>query len=257
MIIKLKFKSPTTPSKRQLIQLNTDHLKKKPFIKKSLKGFPNSSGRNNSGKITVRHKGGGNKKKYRNIDFKRMENSIGIICSIEYDPNRNSHVASVFDFSINSAINFYYIIASQNANVGDIIKSGIRANVRLGHSLPMFKIPVGSYLYNISTKVNENAKVTRSAGTFSLLKELRTGYATIELSSNKRIDIPENCFGTLGIVSNEFNFLTQLGKAGNSRWLNRRPSVRGVAMNPVDHPHGGGEGKTSGKNKTPWGKFNK
>jgi len=222
-----KFKSPTTPSKRQLIQLNHIHLKKKPFIKKCLEGLKNSSGRSNSGKITIWHKGGGNKKKYRKINFQRVKNSTGMVCSIEYDPNRNSHIASVFDFSID----FYYMLSP--------------------------KIPVGSYFHNISYTIDKKAQLTRSAGTFSILRERSFGYATIELSSKKQIKVSEQCFGTLGIVSNEFNFLTQLGKAGNSRWLNKRPTVRGVAMNPIDHPHGGGEGKTSGKNKTPWGKSNK
>jgi len=249
-----KFKSPTTPSKRQLIQLNHIHLKKKPFIKKCLEGLKNSSGRSNSGKITIWHKGGGNKKKYRKINFQRVKNSTGMVCSIEYDPNRNSHIASVFDFSID----FYYMLSPKNSSVGDIIKSGPQAaELKLGHSLPIFKIPVGSYFHNISYTIDKKAQLTRSAGTFSILRERSFGYATIELSSKKQIKVSEQCFGTLGIVSNEFNFLTQLGKAGNSRWLNKRPTVRGVAMNPIDHPHGGGEGKTSGKNKTPWGKSNK
>lgn len=253
--MKFKIKQPTTSSQRHLIQLNTESfLRKKPLIKKKIKKLLISSGRNNSGKITVRHKGGGHKRKYRNIDFYRTNISTGITTSIEYDPNRNSYIASIYDISTK---NFFYILSPKNLKIGDIIKSGPNAEIKIGHSLPILNIPIGSYIYNISPKPNQLAKISRAAGTFSKIKEKTLDYAIIELSSGAKKMVSVNCYATIGVVSNELIFLTQLGKAGRSRWLNVRPTVRGVAMNPVDHPHGGGEGKKSGKNKTPWGKFNK
>lgn len=250
----LKTKKPVTPSQRQLVQLNKKNLRKQPLLKAHLKGLKNSSGRNNSGKITVRHKGGGHKQKYRTIDFFRVNSSTGIICSIEYDPNRNTNIASVFDIS---TLEFCYILSPKNLKVGDIVKSGSNAETKIGHSLPISKIPVGSYIHNISPKSKAPAQISRSAGTFSRLIEKTLHHAKIELSSGEQRFISVKCYATIGIVSNEFVFLTKLGKAGQSRWLNKRPSVRGVAMNPVDHPHGGGEGKKSGTGRTPWGKTNK
>jgi len=152
---------------------------------------------------------------------------------------------------------FFYILSPKKLNIGNIIESGLDAEFNTGNSLPLFKIPEGSFIHNITQNLNKKAQLTRSAGTFSILKEKTLGYARIKLSSKKEIFIPLQCHATLGILSNESYFLTKLGKAGQSRWLNKRPSVRGVAMNPVDHPHGGGEGKKSGKGFSPWGKPNK
>jgi large subunit ribosomal protein L2 len=247
----LKVKKPITPSQRHLVQLSRKNLNKQPLLKKYLKGIQNSSGRNNSGRITVRHKGGGHKKKFRTLDFFRVQSSTGIVCSIEYDPKRNANICSVFDLS---TYNFSYIIAPKNLKVGDIVKSGFNAEPKIGHSLPISKIPVGSYIHNISPKAKTQAQISRSAGTFSRLMEKTLDSAKIELSSGEQRFISVKCYATIGIVSNEFTFLTKLGKAGHSRWLNKRPRVRGVAMNPVDHPHGGGEGKKSGAGRTPWGK---
>lgn len=252
--MKLKFLKPTTPSQRHLIRLNRTQLVKKPIIKTKVLGLKNSSGRNHSGKITVRHKGNGHKQKYRKIDFLRSSKSAGIVVGIEYDPSRNSHVASVYDFTAN---NFFYILAPKKLNIGNIVKSGLEAELFTGNSLPMFKIPEGSFIHNISPKLSKHAQMTRSAGAFSILKEKTSNYARIKLSSGEERLVPIQCHATLGIVSNELSFLTRLGKAGQSRWLGRRPTVRGVAMNPVDHPHGGGEGKKSGKGFSPWGKPNK
>lgn len=238
---------------KNVFEINTWHLKKKSLLKNKIKGFKNSAGRNNSGKITVRHKGGGNKQKYREINFYRKEVSEGITSSIEYDPNRNSNIASVYDF-LNKV--FFYILAPKNLEIGDILKSSNTAEPKLGYSLPIMQIPVGSYIHNISSKSSKPAQISRSAGTFSKLKEKTLNYGVIKLSSGKRKIISSKCYATLGIVSNELFFLSQLKKAGQARWLNKRPTVRGVAMNPIDHPHGGGEGKKSGKNKTPWGKPN-
>lgn len=249
--MKLKNQKPFTPSQRHLIQLTTTHFKKKPLIKNKIKGLINLSGRNNTGKITVRHKGCGHKKKYRKIEFFRENNFIGIIIGIEYDPNRNANIASVYNFSNNSYI---YILAPKNLKTGDVIESGANIEPRLGNSLPISEIPVGSFIHNISLKPKKPGQISRAAGTFSQLKEKSLNYAKIEFSSGKQKLISSKCYATIGIVSNELFNLTQKGKAGRSRWLNIRPTVRGVAMNPIDHPHGGGEGKKSGKGKTPWGK---
>lgn len=244
---------PTTSSRRQLIKLNYKslNLAKKPILKQSLKGKQNSSGRNHSGKITAFHKGGGAKKKYRNINFLRTFNSTGIVCSLEYDPNRNAYIAAIFDF-INSE--FFYILAPQNLQIGDILKTGLELEPSLGSSLPISEIPIGTPIHSISLKKSGKGKLSRSAGTFSIIKEKTETHAIIELSSGERKSISLECFATVGEVSNALCSFTRLGKAGRSRWLNRRPTVRGVAMNPIDHPHGGGEGKKSGSSRTPWGK---
>ena len=228
-------------------------FKKQLPLKLKVKGKINNSGRNNSGRITVYHKGGGHKKKYRIIDFYRNYYSIGVVCSIEHDPNRKAFIASIYDFNNNI---FFYILAPKNLQIGDIVESGENAEPKLGNSLPISKIPVGSYIYNIAPTTKKHSQITRSAGAFSKLKEKTVNTAIIELNSGEQKLISSKCYATIGIVSNEFNFLKKHYKAGQSRWLNKRPTVRGVAMNPVDHPHGGGEGKKSGLNKTPWGKFN-
>jgi large subunit ribosomal protein L2 len=252
--MELKFLKPTTPSQRHLIKLNKTKLLKKPTIKTKILGLKKSSGRNHSGKITIRHKGNSHKKKYRKINFLRNLKSTGLVIGIEYDPNRNSYVASVYEFTQNK---FFYILAPKNLTIGNIIKSGLEAQLFTGNSLPIYKIPAGSFIHNISSKSTKDAQLTRAAGTFSILKEKTSTYAKIKLSSGKEQLISLQSYATLGIVSNELHFLTQLGKAGQSRWLGKRPSVRGVAMNPIDHPHGGGEGKKSGRKLSPWGKTNK
>jgi large subunit ribosomal protein L2 len=246
---------PTTSSRRQLIILNQTslNLSKKPLLKNKVQGMKNSSGRNHTGKITVFHKGGGVKRNYREINFFRVLNSTGIVCSLEHDPYRNAYIAAVFDF-INS--DFFYILAPQNLRIGDIVKSGLEIEPSLGSSLPIAGIPIGTPIYNISPKASKKAEISRSAGTFSIIKEKTEKHALIELSSGEQRYISSKCFASIGEVSKELHFLTRLGKAGQSRWLNKRPTVRGVAMNPIDHPHGGGEGKKSGKSKTPWGKPN-
>jgi large subunit ribosomal protein L2 len=249
----LKKYKPTTPSKRQLILLNNSFLNKFPLIKSKIVGMANLSGRNNSGKITIRHKGGGNKQKYRKINFQRNYNSTSIVTSLEYDPNRTAYIASIY----NSFQNIYdYIVAPLNLNIGDIVKSGFNANVKLGHTLCLKYIPVGSFIHCISVNFKKKAQLTRSAGTFSTVIEKTRKYCRIKLSSGEQRLIAAESYATIGIVSNQNNFLKILAKAGRSRWLNNRPKVRGVAMNPIDHPHGGGEGKTSGgrTSVTPWGK---
>jgi len=245
-----KTKSFLSAKKKKLLGPNWNKI---PFIKKMIIGKKNIAGKNNSGKITIYHKGGGHKKKYRKINYMRTEDSIGIVTTIEYDPYRTAFIASIFDF-----LNFkyYYIIAPKNLNIGNIVKSGFSADVKVGHSLSLIKIPVGGFIHNISMKVNKEAQLTRSAGTNAQLIEKTPKYCRILLSSGVHIFISPTCRATIGTVSNEFSFLKTIKKAGRGRWLNKRPIVRGVAMNPIDHPHGGGEGKSSGGrfSVTPWGK---
>lgn len=242
-----------SPTQNKIITLVKIGRNKAPLLKKMIKGKKNVAGKNNSGKITISHKGGGHKKRYRKIDFKRTEDSIGIVTTIEYDPYRTSFIASIYDF-LNSR--YYYIIAPKNLNIGNIIKSGFSANIKVGHSLTLMKIPVGSFIHNISLKENKKAQLTRSAGTNAQLIEKTSKYCRIVLSSGTHIFVSPSCLATIGSVSNEFSFFKTINKAGRSRWLNKRPTVRGVAMNPIDHPHGGGEGKSSGGrfSVTPWGK---
>jgi large subunit ribosomal protein L2 len=244
---------PTTPSQRHLIKLNDKKLANKPFIKKKTIGLKTGAGRNHSGQITIRRKGGGHKKKYRKIDFSRTSESIGIVVSVEYDPNRNCNIASVYDYAKNY---FFYILAPKKLNVGNIVESGYKAELHTGNSLPLLKIPEGSFIHNITLNVRKGGQLTRAAGCSAVIKEKTLSHARVKISSKTEKLIPLEYHATLGILSNESFFLTQLGKAGQSRWLNRRPKVRGVAMNPVDHPHGGGEGKKSGKRYSPWGNPN-
>jgi len=228
-------------------------LKKTPLIKGMIIGKKNVAGKNNTGKITIRHKGGGHKRRYRKIDFIRTKDSIGIVTSIEYDPCRTAFIASIYDF-LN--LEYFYIIAPKNLNIGTIVKSGSDAHTKIGHSLALMKIPIGGFIHNISLKENTKAQLTRSAGTSAQLIEKTSKYCRIVLSSGNYIYLPPTSQATIGTVSNEFSFFNKVGKAGRNRWMNRRPTVRGVAMNPVDHPHGGGEGKSSGgrSSVTPWGR---
>jgi len=189
-------------------------LNKVPLIKSMIIGKKNVAGKNNSGKITIYHKGGGHKKKYRKIDFIRTEDSIGIVASIEYDPCRTAFIASIYDF-----LNFkyFYIIAPRNLSIGNIVKSGFGAHTKVGHSLTLMKIPVGSFIHNISLKENKRAQLTRSAGTNAQLIEKTSKYCRVILSSGKHKFISPTCHATIGTVSNEFSFFNKIGKAGRSR----------------------------------------
>lgn len=226
---------------------------KNPLLKGETYGIKNSAGKNNSGKITIYHRGGGHKKKYRKIEFNRLIFSQGILINIEYDPNRNSYIGAIYDYITRK---YHYILLPKYLKIGDIVKSGINSENKLGHTRKISKIPIGSYLHNISLKKNSKGILTRSAGTYSVIIEKEKKFVRVKLSSGEHMYIPNECQATLGRVSNENFFLKKIKKAGRSRWLNKRPIVRGVAMNPVDHPHGGGEGKTSGgkMKRTPWGK---
>lgn len=225
-----------------------------PVLKIKIKGDKNNSGRNNLGKITSYHKGGGHKQRYRTIDFLKLRGSIGIIMSIEYDPNRTARIASIYDIL---SKDYFYILAPHKLKVGNIIKTGKFASLKLGHHLPLKEIPSGSFIHNINISPKTKGILTRAAGTFSQLIEKNLKSAVIKLSSGKVVMVPLDCLATLGKLSNPDHFLKQKKKAGRSRWLNIRPTVRGVAMNPIDHPHGGGEGKTSKRKAplTPWGKL--
>lgn len=243
---------PITPGQRQLKLLDKFYLSKKPLLKSNLIGLVNSGGRNSTGRITSFRKGGGHKKLYRKIDFARTD-LCGLVLSIEYDPNRSCHVAAVYDKFKDK---YNYILAPKGLKVGHIVNSCSNALIRIGHALKLSDIPVGSFIHNISLKPNEKGKIARAAGNYAQLVQKDTSFGKVKLKSGEQRLVPVNCIATLGILSNENHNLVSLGKAGRSRWLNRRPIVRGVAMNPVDHPHGGGEGKTSGgrPSVTPWGK---
>ena len=240
--------------RKYLIKINEVRTKKKSLVKKLIIGKKTSSGRNYSGRITVRHRGGGVKKRYRKVNFDNYKPlKIGIVCSLEYDPNRTAYLAAVYDIVKKE---FSYILAPRDLNVGDIIKSGREIEPSLGCSLPLTRIPIGTLVYNLSFAEYASAKMARSAGTSSLVKEKFENLTAVSLPSGNIKLISSKSFVCVGEVSNGTHLFRNLGKAGRSRWLNRRPKVRGVAMNPIDHPHGGGEGKKSGKAKTPWGKHN-
>lgn len=247
-----KFK-PITPSSRNLIRLCTKNLNNKPLLKSKILGFKLNSGRNSLGRITCRHRGGGHKKKYRELNLYRNSNIISIVLSVEYDPNRSANIVSVYNIC-NKRYDYY--LAAKNVKIGDVLKSGDISDIKNGNSLPISKIPLGSFIHCVSLKKRGKAILSRSAGTSCELVEKNNVSANIILCSKQRKSISIECFAVIGSVSNESKILTNVGKAGRSRWLNKRPKVRGVAMNPVDHPHGGGEGKTSGgrTSVTPWGK---
>lgn len=227
-----------------------------PLVKPLLKTLSNSSGRNNLGRITSFHKGGGHKKRYRRIDFSSTDDKVAVVTSIEYDPNRNCPILSVCNIESKK---YSYKLAPKGSRIGDIIKTGAYAELRLGHSMPLRKVPLGSCLHCLSSTVYSHGTIARSAGTYVKLKTKTPLIAEISASSGQILFIPVTCNATLGVVSVDHSSLTKNRKAGRSRWLNKRPTVRGVAMNPVDHPHGGGEGKTSGgrTSVTPWGKPHK
>ena len=199
---------------QNLRKINSGHLIKKPLLKKNRKKLKKITGRNSSGKITIRHKGGGHKKIYREINFLRTNLSSGITCSLEYDPNRNAFIASIYDFY---NYLFFYVLAPKNLKIGDILESGSTIEPKLGYSLPLTQIPVGSYIHNISAKIAQKAQISRSAGAFSILKKKMLRYAVIELGSGVLKYMPTKCFATMGSVSNESACLLTLKKAGQSR----------------------------------------
>ena len=249
----LKTFKPTTPGRRQLVQVDRSELWKGKPEKALTEGLRSKGGRNNTGRITMRWRGGGHKRRYRLIDFKRTKfDMAATVERLEYDPNRTAFIALIAyaDGEKN------YIIAPQRLAVGDQVIAGEKVDIKPGNAMPLKNIPVGTIVHNVELKVGKGAQMARSAGTYVQLVGKDQGYAQLRLSSGELRMVRGECMATIGAVSNPDQQNVSLGKAGRSVWLGRRPSVRGVAMNPVDHPHGGGEGKTSGGRHpvTPWGK---
>jgi len=242
---------PTTPATRYYSISSFDEITKSKPEKSLLAPMKKSGGRNNLGRITSRFRGGGHKRRYRIIDFKRNNNTIAEVIAIEYDPNRTARIALIKyeDGEKN------YIIAPDGIKVGEKIESSNEADLKTGNTLSISAIPVGTFIHNIEMKPGKGAQIARSAGTSAQIVAKDVKYSQIKLPSGEVRMINNNCKATLGVVSNIDHENISLGKAGRSRWLGRRPHVRGVAMNPVDHPMGGGEGKTSGGGHpvSPWG----
>jgi large subunit ribosomal protein L2 len=249
----LKTFKPTTPSQRQLVIVDRSELWKGEPVKKLTEGLRKSGGRNNNGRITVRWRGGGAKRRYRIIDFKRTKDEMtATVERLEYDPNRTAFIALIRYEDGEEA----YIIAPQRLKAGDKVVSGDKVDVKPGNAMPMKSIPVGTIIHNVEMKPGKGGQIARSAGTYAQLVGRDAGYALLRLSSGETRMVRAECRATIGAVSNPDQQNIVIAKAGRSRWLGRRPSVRGVAMNPIDHPHGGGEGRTSGGRHpvTPWGK---
>ena len=249
----LKQYRPITPSLRQLVIVDRSELWKGKPVKSLTEGLTKSGGRNNTGRITARRMGGGHKRVYRLVDFKRRKFDVpAIVERLEYDPNRSAFIALIkYEDGTLS-----YILAPQRLKVGDTVVAGEKVDVKPGNAMPLKNIPVGSVLHNVELKPGKGGQLARSAGTYLQLVGRDGGYAQLKLPSGELRMVRGECMATLGAVSNPDNMNTNKGKAGRSRWLGIRPSVRGVAMNPIDHPHGGGEGRTSGGRHpvTPWGK---
>ena len=249
----LKHFKPTTPSQRELVLVDRSALWKGKPVKTLTEGLSKSGGRNNKGRVTVWSRGGGHKRRYRMIDFKRRKFDVPAkVERLEYDPNRSAFIALIRyqDGELS------YIVAPQRLRVGDSVISAERADIVPGNAMPMQNIPVGTIIHNIEMKPGKGAQMARAAGAYAQLVGKDSGYALLRLTSGERRMVRAECMATIGAVSNPDHQNINLGKAGRKRWLGRRPVVRGVAMNPVDHPHGGGEGRTSGGRHpvTPWGR---
>jgi len=243
---------PTSPGRRFVVKVVNPDLHKGAPYSPLLESKSKSGGRNNTGRITTRHVGGGHKQHYRVIDFRRNKDGIpAVVERLEYDPNRTAYIALVCYADGERR----YIIAPKGLSAGDKIESGNAAAIKVGNALPVRNIPLGSVIHCIELKPGKGAQVARSAGASAQLVARDGGYATLRLRSGEMRKVLSDCRATLGEVSNSEHNLRSLGKAGATRWRGVRPTVRGVAMNPVDHPHGGGEGRTSGGRHpvTPWG----
>ena len=245
---------PTTPGRRKMSALVNEEITTSTPEKSLTVTLKKNSGRNNQGKITVRHQGGGVKRKYRIIDFKRNKVNVpGTVATIEYDPNRTANIA---------LINYAdgekrYIIAPKGLEVGTIIESGENADIKVGNALPIMNIPVGTMVHNIELRPGKGGELARSAGTSAQILGRENDYVMIRLSSGEQRKVLGACMATIGVVGNEDSSLVKIGKAGRSRHMGIRPTVRGSVMNPNDHPHGGGEGRAPVGRKapmTPWGK---
>ena len=248
----IKTYKPITAGMRQYTSLDFSELTKKAKPEKSLtSGKVSGSGRDSNGRISVRHKGGGHKRRYRDIDFKRDKIGIpGRVATIEYDPNRSANIALIHYKDGEKR----YIIAPKGLVVGTTILSGPSAPIEPGNALPLENIPLGFTVYNIELNLGKGGQMVRSAGVGAVIAAKEGDYVTIKLPSGEIRMVFKKCYATIGTVGNEDHMNTNMGKAGRKRWLGIRPTVRGMAMNPVDHPHGGGEGKAKGKHPvTPWG----
>ena len=249
----LKQYKPNTPAQRGLVLVDRSELWKGKPVKALTEGLNKSGGRNNKGRITSRRRGGGHKRLYRIIDFKRSKFDVpATVQRIEYDPNRSAFIALLKYEDGEEA----YILAPQRLQEGDTVVAANRADIKPGNAMPMENMPVGTIIHNVEMKPGKGGQMARAAGAYVQLIGKDSGFAQLRLTSGELRMVPAKCMATVGTVSNSDNQNINLSKAGRKRWMGKRPQVRGVAMNPVDHPHGGGEGRTSGGRHpvSPWGK---
>jgi len=249
----IKTYKPNTPAQRYRQSLSFDEVTKTTPEKSLVKGTSKKAGRGAGGRISVRRRGGGHKRKYRTVDFKREKNGIeGLVAHIEYDPNRSANLALIHYVDGEKR----YILCPKGLKVGTKIVSGPEAPIAIGNCLPLDKIPVGRRVHNVELQLGKGGQLVRAAGGSALIAAKEGDYVTLKLSSGEMRMVHKRCIATVGEVGNEDHMNVKVGKAGRSRWMGKRPKVRGVVMNPVDHPHGGGEGKTSGGRHpvSPWGK---
>jgi large subunit ribosomal protein L2 len=249
----LKTYNPTTPGQRQLVLVDRSALYKGKPVKALTVGKSSKGGRNNAGRITARYQGGGHKQSYRLVDFKRRTLDVAAVVErLEYDPNRSAFIALIKYADGKQS----YILAPQRLAIGDSVIASMSADVKPGNAMPLQAMPVGTIVHNVELKPGKGGQVARSAGAYAQLVGRDQGMAILRLNSGEQRLVQGTCFATVGAVSNPDHSNRSLGKAGRNVWLGKRPHVRGVAMNPVDHPHGGGEGRTSGGRHpvTPWGK---
>jgi large subunit ribosomal protein L2 len=249
----LKNYKPVTPSQRGVVLIDRTGLWKGKPVKELTEGLVSTGGRNNNGRITSRFRGGGHKRRYRIIDFKRTKfDVVGTVERLEYDPNRTAFIALVKYEDGEQA----YILAPQRLKVGDKVVAGEKVDIKPGNAMPMKSIPVGTIIHNVEMKIGKGGQLARAAGSYVQLVGKDSGYAQLRLTSGEQRMVRADCMATIGAVSNPDNQNQKIGKAGRSRWMGKRPHNRGVSMNPVDHPLGGGEGRTSGGRHpvTPWGK---
>jgi large subunit ribosomal protein L2 len=252
----LKTFKPTTSSQRQLVLVDRSHLWKGKPVKALTEGLTKSGGRNNHGRVSMWHRGGGHKRTYRKVDFKRSKLGVpATVERLEYDPNRTAFIALIKyeDGELS------YILAPQRLAPGDKVIADKQADVKPGNAMPLRAMPIGTIIHNVEMKQGKGGQIARAAGTYVQLVGRDAGYAILRLNSGETRMVPAECMATVGAVSNPDNSNVSIGKAGRTRWKGRKPVVRGVAMNPIDHPHGGGEGRTSGGRHpvTPWGKSTK
>jgi large subunit ribosomal protein L2 len=250
--VPIKYYKPRTPSLRFTTGLSNEEITKTRPEKALSKGLVSAGGRDSNGRISVRRRGGGHKRKYRVIDFKRDKVGIpGRISAIEYDPNRSARIALI----VYADGEKRYIVAPRGLSVGTVIQSGPKAPIAVGNALPLENIPLGMTVHNVELQFGKGAQLARAAGASAVIAAKEGDYVTVRLPSGEMRLVFKKCYATLGEVGNEDHMNISIGKAGRNRWLGHRPKVRGVVMNPVDHPHGGGEGRSSGGRHpvSPWG----